>query len=114
MKFLFCILRRLVGYLLGVLLVALIAAAATFGWQGYKLYQSAVQATPLETLYQSITARPSFVTYDQLPQTYIDAVLSVAAGQKRLFHPGKADGPQGGGDVCRAGHREALLQTGNF
>ena len=46
MKFLFRILRRLVGYLLGVLLVALIAAAATFGWQGYKLYQSAVQATP--------------------------------------------------------------------
>ena len=45
MKFLFRILRRLVGYLLGVLLVALIAAAATFGWQGYKLYQSAVQAT---------------------------------------------------------------------
>ena len=77
MKFLFRILRRLVGYLLGVLLVALIAAAATFGWQGYKLYQSAVQATPLETLYQSITARPSFVPYDQLPQTYIDAVLSV-------------------------------------
>ena len=57
MKFLFRILRRLVGYLLGVLLVALIAAAATFGWQGYKLYQSAVQATPLETLYQNITAR---------------------------------------------------------
>ncbi|WP_243001330.1 biosynthetic peptidoglycan transglycosylase [Faecalibacterium sp. OF04-11AC] len=77
MKFLFRILRRLVGYLLGVLLVALIAAAATFGWQGYKLYQSAVQATPLETLYQNITARPSFVPYDQLPQTYIDAVLSV-------------------------------------
>lgn len=77
MKFLFRILRRLVGYLLGVLLVALIAAAATFGWQGYKLYQSAVQDTPLETLYQSITARPSFVPYDQLPQTYIDAVLSV-------------------------------------
>ena len=77
MKFLFRILRRLVGYLLGVLLVALIAAAATFGWQGYKLYQSAVQTTPLETLYQSITARPSFVPYDQLPQTYIDAVLSV-------------------------------------
>ena len=77
MKFLFRILRRLVGYLLGVLLVALIAAAATFGWQGYKLYQSAVQATPLETLYQSITARPSFVPYDQLPQTYINAVLSV-------------------------------------
>lgn len=77
MKFLFRILRRLVGYLLGVLLVALIAAAATFGWQGYKLYQSAVQDTPLETLYQSITARPSFVPYDQLPQTYINAVLSV-------------------------------------
>lgn len=77
MKFLFRILRRLVGYLLGVLLVALIAAAATFGWQGYKLYQSAVQTTPLETLYQSITARPSFVPYDQLPQTYINAVLSV-------------------------------------
>ena len=77
MKFLFRILRRLVGYLLGVLLVALIAAAATFGWQGYKLYQRAVQATPLETLYQNITARPSVVPYDQLPQTYIDAVLSV-------------------------------------
>ena len=66
MKFLFRILRRLVGYLLGVLLVALIAAAATFGWQGYQLYQSAVQATPLETLYQSITAEGGSTITQQL------------------------------------------------
>lgn len=77
MKLLLRFFRRMLGYLLGVLLVAVIAAAATFAWQGYKLYQSALQATPLETLYQSITERPSFVPYDQLPQTYIDAVISV-------------------------------------
>lgn len=84
MRFLFRTLRRLAGALLGVLLVALIAAAVTFGWQGYKLYQSAVAATPLDTLYSTISARADFVPCTELPQVYLDAVVSVE--DSRFFH----------------------------
>ena len=87
MKFLFRTLRRVLGYLLGVLLVALLAAAVTFGTQGYKLYQSAAQAVPLDTLYPTIAARPSFTSCADLPQTYIDAVIAVE-DSRFVYHHG--------------------------
>ena len=66
--------------LLTVLLLALLALAAAGGYfavMGHKLYESAVQTTPISTLYSSISSRESFVPYAQLPQTYINAVVSV-------------------------------------
>ena len=84
MSSLFRLLRRMAGALLGVLLVALIAAAVTFGWQGYQLYQRAAAATPLDTLYSTISARADFVPCTELPQVYLDAVTSVE--DSRFFH----------------------------
>ena len=63
MKFLFRTLRRLLTVFLGVLLVALLAAGITFGWQGYKLYQNTLLSIPMDTLYESISSRPSFTPY---------------------------------------------------
>ena len=55
-------LRRLLLALLGVLLVAVLAAAVTFGYQGYRLYQKADAVTPIHTLYAAISARPGAMT----------------------------------------------------
>ena len=120
--------------------------------QGWQLYRATAAQKPIAGLYDEISSRPGFASCDQLPQTYIDAVLSVedsrfvhhhgvdplaiaralwadlrsgtlAEGGSTItqqlaknvyFTQEKRMGPQGGGDVCRAGHREALLQTGNF
>ena len=64
---------------LAVLLLALlvlVAAGGYFAVTGHKLYESAIQATPIDTLYSSISSREGFVPYAQLPQTYINAVIS--------------------------------------
>ena len=83
----FSSLRRLVLALLGVLLVAVLAAAVTFGYQGYQLYKKADAATPIHTLYATISARPGFTPLSEMPQTYIDAVISVE-DSRFVYHHG--------------------------
>lgn len=80
-------LRRLLLALLGVLLVAVLAAAVTFGYQGYRLYQKADAVTPIHTLYAAISARPGFTPLSEMPQTYIDAVISVE-DSRFVYHHG--------------------------
>lgn len=80
-------LRRLLLALLGVLLVAVLAAAVTFGYQGYRLYQKADAVTPIHTLYATISARPDFTPLSEMPQTYIDAVISVE-DSRFVYHHG--------------------------
>lgn len=80
-------LRRLLLALLGVLLVAVLAAAVTFGYQGYQLYQKADAATPIHTLYATISARPGFTPLSEMPQTYVDAVISVE-DSRFVYHHG--------------------------
>lgn len=48
-----------------------------FGLKGYRLYQSSVQKTPLSQVVSDIQNMDHFIQYDDLPQTYIDAVISV-------------------------------------
>ena len=80
-------LRRLLLALLGVLLVAVLAAAVTFGYQGYRLYQKADAVTPIHTLYATISARPDFTPLSEMPQTYVDAVISVE-DSRFVYHHG--------------------------
>lgn len=87
MKFLFRPLRHFLASLLGVLLVALLAAGITFGWQGCKLYQSTLLSIPMDTLYESISSRPSFTSYQELPMMYVNAVLS-AEDSRFVYHHG--------------------------
>lgn len=64
--------------LLTLLLLLLFAALALGGWffyQGQQLYRSAASVTPISTLYDTILARTHYAAYDELPQTYIDAVI---------------------------------------
>ena len=79
-------LRRLLLALLGVLLVAVLAAAVTFGYQGYRLYQKADAVTPIHTLYAAISARPGFTPLSEMPQTYIDAVIAVEDSRFEKHH----------------------------
>ena len=133
----FRFLRQLLLTVLLLALLALVAAGGYFAVTGHKLYESAIQVTPIDTLYSSISSREGFVPYAQLPQTYINAVISAedsrfthhkgvdpvsiaralvtdlrtgsfAEGGSTItqhpVHPGKASGPQGGGDVRRPRH----------
>lgn len=72
----FCFLRQSLLTILLILLLALLAAGGWYVYQGHQLYESAAKATPISTLYDTIRARTSYAAYDELPQTYIDAVIS--------------------------------------
>ena len=80
----FRFLRQLLLTVLLLALLVLMAAGGYFAVTGHKLYESAIQVTPIDTLYSSISSREGFVPYAQLPQTYINAVIS--AEDSRFTH----------------------------
>lgn len=65
--------------LLTVLLVVLLTLLAAGGWylyQGHQLYKSVTYAMPVSTLYDTIRTHAHYAAYSELPQTYINAVIS--------------------------------------
>ena len=80
----FRFLRQLLLTVLLLALLVLVAAGGYFAVTGHKLYEGAIQVTPIDTLYSSISSREGFVPYAQLPQTYINAVIS--AEDSRFTH----------------------------
>ena len=76
MRTFFRFLKQLLLTLLLLLLLALVAVGGYFALEGRKLYESAIQSVPIETLYETISARPNFVSYKELPQIYVNAVIS--------------------------------------
>lgn len=65
--------------LLTVLLVVLLTLLAAGGWylyQGHRLYKSVTYAMPVSTLYDTIHTQAHYAAYSELPQTYINAVIS--------------------------------------
>ena len=80
----FRFLRQLLLTVLLLALLTLVAAGGYFAVTGHKLYESAIQVTPIDTLYSSISSLEGFVPYAQLPQTYINAVIS--AEDSRFTH----------------------------
>ena len=71
----FCFLKRSLLTVLLVLLLLLLAAGGWFVYQGRQLYQSAASVTPIATLYDTISSRTRYAAYDQLPQTFVQAVI---------------------------------------
>ena len=71
----FC--RQLLVTLLLLALLGLLLAGGYFAYEGHKLYETAIHGTPISTLYETISSQENFVSYSELPQVYVDAVLSV-------------------------------------
>lgn len=71
-----------------VLAVATIVSVC-FGISGYKMYKEAVQNTTISEMVKSIQDDENFVEYNELPEIYIDAVISVE--DKRFFEHNGVD-----------------------
>lgn len=86
--------RRMMRFL-GKLALSLLALAvclvvllgAVFGIEGYNLYRSAVEKQPMEEMAEAIWTQEDFVSYEELPELYIEAVIS-AEDQRFWSHHG--------------------------
>lgn len=75
-QLIFCIIKTL----LALLLVAAMAAAAVAGvftYKGYKMYSAAVAKKTVLQMAEEIRSDEHFVTYDELPEFYVNAVTAV-------------------------------------
>ncbi len=63
--------------LLSLAFCIILICGTVFGFMGYRMYKDAVNEVPLEEKVASIQSMDGFTEYEQLPQIYIDAVVSV-------------------------------------
>ena len=78
--------KRLLSCLLLAALFVLVVIGGTLGVQGWRLYRATAAQKPIANLYDEISSRPGFASCDQLPQTYIDAVISVEDSRFERHH----------------------------
>ena len=74
---------------LAVILTLAVIAGGVFAVKGYEMYKAAFEETPLLDKIAAIRSTEGFTGYGQLPQIYIDAVLSVE--DRRFFTHGGVD-----------------------
>ena len=70
-------LLRLVKYVCGITMALCLAAGGAVAHEGYVMYRNAIEAQPLDELVEEIRDRDPYTTFDELPSTYVDAVISV-------------------------------------
>lgn len=79
--------RRFIKSMLAILLLIAVAAAVFFGVKGYRMYQDAIAAASLEDRVNQVRSEEYFTDYSELPEFYVDAVISVEDHRFRE-HPG--------------------------
>lgn len=68
---------RIIKRLICLVLVIGICLGAVVAGQGYFMYKSALEKASLTQTVQSIRDKENYTTIDQIPQTYLEAVVSV-------------------------------------
>ena len=63
--------------------MCVIIAGGVLGYKGYEEYKKALSEESVKEMAARIEEQPNYTTIDELPQTYIDAVLSVE--DKRFY-----------------------------
>ena len=78
--------KKILKVLLVLFLVGLSISLIFIG-NGYNMYKTAIEETPLEEKVEEIREKENYTTIEEMPQMYINAVISVE--DKRFFtHPG--------------------------
>lgn len=79
--------KKIIKTILLLLLSTGIVFVAWFGFQGYQTYTKAVEERPFAQVVEEIESRETYVSYEELPEMYVKAVISIE--DKRFeTHPG--------------------------
>ena len=74
---------KIIKRLLSIIFLCVIIAGGVLGYKGYEEYKKALSEESVKEMAARIEEQPNYTTIDELPQTYIDAVLSVE--DKRFY-----------------------------
>lgn len=75
---------KLIKRLLLLIIFVIIAVAGIFTYQGYKLYEEAINETSISDKIKEIkTEKINYIKYDDLPESYINAIIAVE--DRRFF-----------------------------
>ena len=74
---------KIIKRLLSFIFLCVIIAGGVLGDKGYEEYKKALSEESVKEMAARIEEQPNYTTIDELPQTYIDAVLSVE--DKRFY-----------------------------
>lgn len=77
--------KKFLKRLFCIILLFVILVGGTFTYQGYKLYEDAINQVSIEEKVKEIKeSSKDYVTYDQMPKDYINAVVAVE--DRRFFN----------------------------
>ena len=88
--------KRVLKGILALALTAAVCSGLAVASEGWQLYREAVEAVSLADKVASIQEKDGYTEYEELPQVYVDAVVSVE--DKRFFRHGGVDPIA----ICRA------------
>lgn len=81
------LIRKIICIIFVILFCTAAAVTVFFGVKGYQMYQDAVSEASLEERIEEVREKEHFTHYSDLPQFYIDAVISVE-DHRFKSHPG--------------------------
>ena len=73
--------------ILGIILIVAAAAVSLVICQGYEMYSDAVEKVSIEEKTAEIMGQDHYTTYEELPQTYVKAVIA-AEDRRFRYHKG--------------------------
>ena len=83
----YLLMMKWIKRLCSFILLCLLIAGGILLFQGYREYREALSGKSVEEMARQIESIDNYTSLDELPQTYIDAVLAVE--DKRFYeHPG--------------------------
>lgn len=69
--------KKIIGGAAALVMTAVVSVGAIVAGQGYEMYQTALKENGLEEMMVSIREKEGYTTLEKLPETYINAVVSV-------------------------------------
>ena len=64
-------------WILGGIFLLMVLLTCILGVRGYRMYQDAIQKTPIAGIADTVKSKDGFTRYEDLPEIYVDAVISV-------------------------------------
>lgn len=68
--------KRLVTRVIILIVLCVLAIGGFLVYEGHQMYEEALQETPVQQVMAQIQAKPEYTPVEQIPQIYLDAVIS--------------------------------------